>query len=130
MNRSRLPKIERELIELSHAPRGKKAGVFIALAQKLGRTRVNRGKEPTYERKIDPVFKFPLTIPNHPGDMKPGTARSIIDALMNDVELSGRSGLTRTKRRRLNRITTMMMLVMTLVIRNESQVPIAHGVGK
>jgi hypothetical protein len=86
MNRSRLRKIERELIELSHAPRGKKAGVFIALAQRLGRTRVNRGKEPTYERKIDPVFKFPLTIPNHPGDMKPGTARSIIDALMNDVD--------------------------------------------
>ena len=86
MNRSRLRKIERELIELSRAPRGRKAGVFIGLAQKLGRIRVNRGKEPTYERKIDPVFKFPLTIPNHPGDIKPGTARSIIDALLSDVD--------------------------------------------
>jgi hypothetical protein len=86
MNRSRLRKIERELIELSRAPRGKKAAVFISVAQKLGRVRVNRGKEPTYERRIDPVFKFPLTIPNHPGDMKPGTARSIIDVLLGDVD--------------------------------------------
>ncbi len=45
-----------------------------------------RGKEPTYERRVDPVFKYPLTIPNHPGDIRPGTARSIIDALMNDVD--------------------------------------------
>ena len=86
MNRNRLRKIERELIELSCAPRGRKAGVFISLAQKLGRTRVNRGKEPTYERKIAPVFKFPLTIPSHPGDLKVGTARNIIDALLNDVD--------------------------------------------
>ena len=86
MNRSRLRKIEIELNELSHAPRGKKAEVFISLAQRLGRTRVNRGKEPTYERRVDPVFKYPLTIPNHPGDIRPGTARSIIDALMNDVD--------------------------------------------
>jgi hypothetical protein len=27
----------------------------------------------------------PLSIPNHSSDVKPGTARSIIDALLNDV---------------------------------------------
>jgi hypothetical protein len=86
MNRNRLRKIEREVLELNHSPRGKKAEVFIRIALKLGRVRVNRGKEPTYERNADPVFRFPLTIPNHPGDIKIGTARKIIDALLNDVD--------------------------------------------
>jgi hypothetical protein len=45
---------------------------------------VNRGKEPTYERSA-PGW-FPLTIPSHPGDLKIGTASSILNQLEEDIE--------------------------------------------
>jgi len=40
---------------------------------------------PTYVRTEPPAF-FPLSIPNHSGDMPTGTARSIIESLLNNVD--------------------------------------------
>lgn len=68
------------------SPFNRKPKEFISIAIQLGRVRDNRGKEPTYIRSHDPVLSPPLSIPNHSGEVKPGTARSIIDALLNDVD--------------------------------------------
>jgi hypothetical protein len=88
LNRRRLEKIEQELLDLRRSPQGVRASDLVALAGKLGRTRTNRGKEPTYERPA--LFPnspaYPLTIPGHPGDLRVGTVKSIVNALLNDVD--------------------------------------------
>lgn len=81
-----LKKIKRQLKEMEKSPFNRKPDDFISIAKQLGRIKDNRGKEPTYTRERDPALTPPLSIPNHPGDVKPGTARSIIDALLNDVD--------------------------------------------
>lgn len=81
-----LKKIKRQLEEMYISPYNRKPEIFISIAKQLGRTKVNRGKEPNYTRERSPELSPPLSIPNHPGDMKPGTARSIIDALLSDVD--------------------------------------------
>lgn len=86
MNPKALRKIKRQLKEMEKSPFNRKPGDFISIANQLGRTKDNRGKEPTYTRARDPALSPPLSIPNHPGDVKPGTARSIIDALLSDVD--------------------------------------------
>lgn len=58
---------------------------FVSLAKQLGRERDNRGKEPTYVRGRDPALSPPLSIPSH-GELKVGTARSIINALLSDMD--------------------------------------------
>lgn len=68
------------------SPQNRNAADFIRIAKKLGRIQDNRGKEPTFIRERDPALSPPLSIPNHPGDIKTGTARSIIDALLSDVD--------------------------------------------
>ncbi|MDD5056336.1 MAG: hypothetical protein PHQ60_00590 [Sideroxydans sp.] len=86
MNLKALKKIKRQLTEMGKSPFNRKPEVFISIAKQLGRTIDNRGKEPTYTRGREPALSPPLSIPNHPGDIKPGTARSIIDALLSDVD--------------------------------------------
>ena|SRR3989338_4260452 len=86
MDLKALRKIKRQLQEMYKSPYNRKPEVFISIAKQLGRTKANRGKEPNYTRERDPALSPPLSIPNHPGDMKPGTARSIIDALLSDVD--------------------------------------------
>lgn len=86
MNLKALKKIKRQLKEMEKSPYNRKPEDFVSIAKQLGRTRANRGKEPTYTRERDPSLSPPLSIPNHPGDVKLGTARSIIDALLNDVD--------------------------------------------
>ncbi len=82
-----LNKIEKDLTDLLKSPHGIKSKTLISIAKKLGRMIDNRGKEPTYIRKINPALSPPLSIPNHKGkDLRPGTARSIIEALLNDVD--------------------------------------------
>lgn len=55
------------------------------LAERLGRRRVNRGKEPTWESDEFASLN-PLTIPKHGGkDLAPGTKRSVLDQLELDV---------------------------------------------
>lgn len=69
------------------SPQGRKSDEFVSLAGRLGRVRDPRGKEPTYVRESDPTLSPPLSIPDHGAkDIKPGTARSIIDALLSDVD--------------------------------------------
>ena len=82
----KLAELKRELLEIRKSPHGRKPRLFESMATRVGRVRDNRGKEPTYVRKIDPALSPPLSIPNHGGkDLKSGTARSIIDALLDDI---------------------------------------------
>ena len=67
MNLKTLSKIKRELLQIYKSPQGRKA------------------LEPTYTRERDPALAPPLSIPNH-GDLKIGTARSIVNTLLNDVD--------------------------------------------
>jgi hypothetical protein len=55
---------------------------LVHIALSLGRTPLNRGKEPTYVR---PGW-FPLSIPGHPGTLKKGTACNIINQLEEDLD--------------------------------------------
>lgn len=86
MNKKKLKKLKLELEQMSLSPQGRKSREFSRIAKSLGREEDGRGKEPTYIRKFNPELSPPLSIPNHSGDMKPGTARSIIEALLNDVD--------------------------------------------
>ncbi len=85
MNLKTLLKIKRELLQIYKSPQGRKALEFESLAKQLGRYKDNRGKEPTYTRARDPALAPPLSIPNH-GDLKIGTARSIVKPLFNDLD--------------------------------------------
>lgn len=58
---------------------------LVAIAKKLERSKANIGHEPTYIKGTDPTLR-PLTIPGHASDLKVGTARSIIDQLLDDVD--------------------------------------------
>lgn len=54
------------------------------IAKQLGRTKVNRGKEPTWESDLP--GRPPLSIPHHGGrDIAIGTRNSILDFLEDDV---------------------------------------------
>lgn len=68
------------------SPQSRKAADLITIAKQLGRVQDSRGKEPTYVRENDPALSPPLSIPRHAGDLKVGTARSIIDALLSDID--------------------------------------------
>lgn len=73
-------------MQIRRSPQGRKAREFISIAHKLGRIRDNRGKEPTYVRTRDPALSPPLSIPDHGArDLKIGTAKCIIDVLLDDV---------------------------------------------
>ncbi len=86
MIKKTLNKLRRQLKEMDRSPQNRNYRDFVSLAKQLGRTEDNRGKEPTYSRERDPALSPPLSIPKHSGDMKVGTARSIIDALLSDVD--------------------------------------------
>jgi|688.fasta_scaffold512664_1 hypothetical protein len=86
MKEKKLVKLKKQLEDMRKSPQGRKADEFITIAKQLGREEDPRGKEPTYVRKINPELSPPLSIPNHSGEMKTGTARSIIDALLDDVD--------------------------------------------
>jgi transposase len=84
MDRRKLEKLRRELEGLRRRSRSIRSSELESLAKRLGRSRVKRGKEPTYERSA--VGWFPLTIPSHPGSLAVGTACSILDQLEEDIE--------------------------------------------
>lgn len=86
MTKNNLDKIKRELREMRKSPAGRTAKDLQKIAVKLGRVKDPRGKEPNYVRKKDPSLSPPLSIPGHTGDLKIGTAISIIDALLDDVD--------------------------------------------
>jgi hypothetical protein len=80
----KLKKIKRELDELRRGGGQKSARYLEQLAIRLGRKKHPKGKEPTYFNEILPDLS-PLSIPGHGGDLKPGTAKSILDQLDEDV---------------------------------------------
>lgn len=86
MDRKKLRKIKHRLEEMQRSPQNRNYRDFVSIAKKLGRTEDSRGKEPTYTRTRDPALSPPLSIPKHSSDMKVGTARNIIDALLSDVD--------------------------------------------
>ena len=86
MNNNTLKKIKRQLQDMEKSPQKRNCRDFISIAKQLGRTEDSRGKEPTYTRTRDPALSPPLSIPRHSGDIKVGTARSIIDSLLSDVD--------------------------------------------
>jgi hypothetical protein len=56
MNRKKLEKIKRRLLQLRANPRGIRSDVLISIARSLGRARFKRGKEPTYVNQANPTF--------------------------------------------------------------------------
>jgi hypothetical protein len=83
MNRTKLDKIKREIRNMRRSPQ--KAAALERLARRLGRKKVKRGKEPVWESQ-ELIEVFPVAIPHHGAkDFAPGTQRSILDALEEDV---------------------------------------------
>ena len=84
MTPKKLAKLRRQLQEFRRSAR--KARDVERLAQQLGRRkRKGRGKEPMWESSEFPEL-FVLAIPHHGGrDLAPGTLRSILDQLEQDV---------------------------------------------
>ena len=85
MNKKKLKKIQLALKEMLKSPQGRRSSELEGLARQLGREKDARGKEPTYVRKLNPALSPPLSIPNHSGEMKTNTTRSIIEALLDDA---------------------------------------------
>ena len=75
-------RLRAELEALRARRRSLRSSEVVALAKRIGRKRVNRGKEPTYER----TGWLPLTIPGHSSDLAIGTASNILDQLEEDIE--------------------------------------------
>lgn len=82
MNGKKLAKLRSELLQRRRSPQ--KASDLIPLAESLGRKRVSRGKEPTWESQVFPLT--PLSIPVHKGrDLSPRVRNIVLDALLEDV---------------------------------------------
>ena len=97
MNRKKWNKIRRQLDACGKGQ--PKAAELVRLARALGRTKHNRGKEPTYESDDFPDLS-PLTIPMHKGrDLATGTRDSILAQLDDDLT---RWDETLTKREQAN----------------------------
>lgn len=86
MNFKTLRRLRQELKELRRNFAPQPAATLECYATAVGRRLENRGKEPTWVKKDDPSLSPPLSIPNHSKDVKAGTARSIIDQLIADLD--------------------------------------------
>ncbi len=86
MKKDTLKRLKRELRQLRSNFAPMDSNVLEGYASAVGRQKENRGKEPTWVRKMDPHLSPPLSIPNHSRDIKAGTARSIIDQLLADID--------------------------------------------
>jgi len=83
----KIKKLRQELREIRQSPQGRRERDMVAIATKVGRVRDKRGSEPNYVRADNPALSPPLSIPGHGGtDLKLGTVRSIVDALLNDLD--------------------------------------------
>ena len=96
VDEKKLRKIEITLRALHGSPSGIKPAKLVGLASRLGRVLDPRGKEPTYVRKLDPTLSPPLSIPNHK-ELKVGTARNVIEQLLDDVDCWRQHALTEEK---------------------------------
>lgn len=86
MNAAALKRLRAELKQLRSNFAPVNSNVLERYASAVGRQKENRGKEPTWVRKLDPHLSPPLSVPNHSKDVKAGTARSIIDQLLADID--------------------------------------------
>lgn len=86
MNLAVLKRLRAELKQLRSNFAPVNSNVLEKYASAVGRQKENRGKEPTWVRKLDPHLSPPLSVPNHSKDVKAGTARSIIDQLLADID--------------------------------------------
>jgi predicted RNA binding protein YcfA (HicA-like mRNA interferase family) len=86
MNRKKLQKIKGRVDSLRRSLGTIRSQDLVRLMKKLGRRRAKRGKEPTYVSDEFPDAR-PITVPSHPGTLKPGTANSILDDIEGDVFL-------------------------------------------
>jgi hypothetical protein len=84
MDKNKLKRFRRRLAKLRQKSSNIRARELISFAGALGRTRSNRGKEPTYVSTPLP-HRRPLSIPDHPGSMPRYTAESILDDLETDI---------------------------------------------
>lgn len=83
MSPKKLKKL-RKKIEALRRRGGISTGELEAIAQKLGRKRHKRGKEPNWVSEIL-LDSFPISIPGH-GSLNKFTARNILDRLEQDVD--------------------------------------------
>jgi antitoxin HicB len=82
MNRKKLTRLRREWEQMWRSPQ--KASTLSGLAERLGRTRVKRGKHPMWESHFDHLYV--LSIPYHgQRDLPPGTRNAILDQLEADL---------------------------------------------
>ncbi len=82
MNSKELDRIMRRIEQARLSPQ--KARDLESIAKQLGRTKVNRGKEPMWENDLP--GRPPLSIPHHGGrDIAIGTRNSILIILEEDV---------------------------------------------
>jgi hypothetical protein len=85
MNSSKLDKLRQELDSLRKRG-GIKSTELESLAKSLGRSKSDRGKEPTWISIQFPSLR-PLSISHHStSDLNRFTARSILDQLEEDIE--------------------------------------------
>ena len=82
MTPRKVERLRRELASLRGRRWSIRSAELVSLAQQLGRKRVKRGKEPTYEK---PGW-LPLTIPGHSGTLAIGTVSNILDLLEDDLD--------------------------------------------
>ena len=84
MNRSKLTKLRSELTSMRRSPQ--RARDLEALAQKLGRKQVKRGKEPVWESDYF-LHLCPVAIPRHGGkDLRNPTKNQVLASLEEDLE--------------------------------------------
>ena len=82
MTRNKLHKLRRELLRLRRSPQ--KAADLERFAKSVGRKKVRRGKEPTWESTEFNLF--PVAIPHHGGkDLTVGTKNNVLDQLEDDL---------------------------------------------
>jgi hypothetical protein len=85
MNKRKLAKLKKELASLQLRKGNITAKEMVRFAKKCGRNRRpgGIGKEPTYISDLP--YTKPLSIPGHPGNLRPGTAGNILDILEQDL---------------------------------------------
>lgn len=85
MNQRKIRRLKRRLSELRGRLANLRSQELMRLARALGRERYSqRGKEPTCISTLLPQSR-PISIPDHPGTLKKGTANNILDAFEQDL---------------------------------------------
>lgn len=81
MNRKKIAKLRRQIAALRNRG-GVRSSELDSLARRVGRKLYCRGKHPTWVMER----RFPLSIPKHPGEMRRGTVKGILDHLEDDLD--------------------------------------------